>query len=456
MTHDPVKDPVAFIDQRTAAAPLLRKFLRYLFPDHWSFLLGEVALYAFVVLVATGTFLALFFEPSLSDTVYRGSYEPLRGATMSHAYKSAVDLSFDVRAGLLMRQTHHWAADIFVAAIVTHVLRVFFTGAFRRPRELTYLVGLTMLFVALLEGYLGYSMVDDLLSGMGLAIGYGVALSIPFVGGNVALLLWGAPYPGDPSFESRMFIAHVFLLPAIIAGLIAVHLALVALRHHTQFRRSDPRASERRIVGVPMFPGQAPRSLGLLVATAAVLFALGALVQINPIWLWGPYETWLGTNGAQPDWYLGWLIGGLRLVPGFDVTIGNATIVPNPFWGGALFPLVVLAVLALWPWIERRLTGDRAAHNLLDRPRDAPFRTAFGLAFLTWIFLVFFAGSSDRLFVFLGVSYTAQIWFWRFAVWVIPLIVAFVALRTCRALRRVEEVEAVRSRAEEESEPAEV
>jgi ubiquinol-cytochrome c reductase cytochrome b subunit len=344
-----------------------------------------------------------------------------------------------------MRQTHHWAADVFVAAIVTHLIRVFFTGAFRKPRELTYLVGLTMLFVALLEGYLGYSMVDDLLSGMGLAIGYGVALSMPFIGGNLALLLWGDVYPGDPSFESRMFITHVFILPAVIAVLIAVHLGLVALRHHTQFRRSDPRASDRRIVGVPMFPGQAPRSLALLLATAAVLFGLGALVQINPIWLWGPYETWLGTNGAQPDWYLGWLIGGLRLVPGFDVTIGDATIVPNPFWGGALFPLVVLAVLAGWPWIERRITGDRAPHNLLDRPRDAPMRTAFGMAFLTWVGLVFFAGSSDRIFVFLGVSYTAQIWFWRFAIWVIPLIVAAATARTCRALQRFEEVDAARA-----------
>src|ERR1044072_3666609 len=181
-------------------------------------------------------------------------------------------------------------------------------------------------------------MVDDVLSGMGVALGYAVALSMPFIGGNLGLLLWGAPYPGDPSFESRMFITHVFILPAVIAGLIAAHLAVVRPPRHTQFRRSDARATNRRIVGVPMFPGQAPRSLGLLLATAAVLFGLGALVQINPIWLWGPYETYLGTNGAQPDWYLGWLIGALRLVPGFAVTIGNATIVPNPFWGGALFP----------------------------------------------------------------------------------------------------------------------
>jgi ubiquinol-cytochrome c reductase cytochrome b subunit len=440
-----VEDPVRFVDRRTASAPLLKKLLRYAFPDHWSFLLGEVALYAFLVLVATGVFLALFFEPSLSDTVYRGSYEPLRGASMSEAYKSTVDLSFDVRAGLLMRQTHHWAADVFVAAIVAHVVRVFFTGAFRRPRELTYLIGLAMLFLALLEGYLGYSMVDDLLSGMGLAIGYAVALSLPVIGGNLALLIWGGPYPGADAFESRMFIGHVFIFPAILAGLMGLHLALVGLRHHTQFR--GPRATERTLVGVPLFPGQAPRSLGLMAATAAVLFGLGALIQINPIWLWGPYETWLGTNGAQPDWYLGWLIGGLRLVPGFDVTIGDRTLIPNPFWGGALFPLVVLAVMAAWPWLERRLTGDRRAHNLLDRPRDAPLRTAFGLGFLTWVVLVFFAGSSDRLFVFLGLSYTAQIWFWRFAVWVIPVLAGLVALRTCRALQRVEAVEAIREEA---------
>jgi ubiquinol-cytochrome c reductase cytochrome b subunit len=450
MSRDPLLDPVRFIDERTGAAPFLRKTLRYLFPDHCAFLLGEVALYAFIVLVATGTFLALFFEPSLSHTVYHGSYAPLRGAVVSDAYKSTVDISFDVKAGLLIRQTHHWAADVFVAAIVVHLLRIFFTGAFRRPRELTYLIGLIMLFVSLLEGYAGYSMVDDLLSGMGLAIGYGVALSLPFIGGNLALLIWGAPYPGSPSFESRLFIAHVFLLPVLIGTLIAVHLALIASRHHTQFKRMR-RQTNRLLVGVPTFPGQAPRSLGLMLGTAAVLFLLGGLVQINPIWLWGPYETQLGTNGAQPDWYLGWLIGALRLVPGFDVVIGGKTVVPNPFWGGALFPLVVFAALLGWPWLERRFTGDRRSHNVLDRPRDAPFRTAFGLAFLVWVFLVFFAGSSDRLFVFLGIPYVTQIWFWRFGVWIFPAIVFFVARRTCRGLLAGEKVLADQAAAEDEA-----
>jgi len=445
----PVEDPVAFIDRRSGAAPFLRKALRYLFPDHWSFLLGEVALYAFIVLVGTGIFLTLFFEPSLAKTTYTGSYGPLHGAEMSEAYRSAVDLSFKVKAGLLFRQTHHWAADVFVAAMVVHLIRVFFTGAFRRPRELTYLLGLALLFLGLLEGFLGYSMVDDLLSGMGLAIAYGVALSVPLVGGNLALLLWGAPYPGDASFESRLYIGHVFLFPMILFALLGLHLALIAARHHTQFR-SSVAATDRRLIGVPTFPGQAPRSLALVCAVAAVLFLLGGLVQINPIWLWGPYETALGTNGAQPDWYLGWLIGGLRLVPGFDVVIGDRTLVPNPFWGGVLFPTVVAGVLAVWPWAERRLTRDRGSHNVLDRPRDAPLRTAFGLGFLSWVFLVFFAGSSDRFFVFLGLSYQVQIWFWRIGVWLFPAVIAFAAYRACRGLRRIEEVEEVRERAEQE------
>ena len=442
----PEDRPLEFLDQRTGSNVLLRKALRYVFPDHWSFLLGEVALYAFIVLVGTGIYLALFFDPSTATTHYQGAYLPLRGHEMSHAYRSALDLSFTVKAGLLLRQTHHWAADVFVAAIVLHMLRVFFTGAFRKPRDLTYFIGLAMLGTALLEGYLGYSLVDDLLSGMGLAIGYSVLMSVPFVGANLASLLWGGPFPGAPAFESRMYIAHVFLFPILIATLLAVHLVLVAARHHTQF--GGPRKTERKVVGVPTFPGQTPRSLGLLFAVAAVLFLLGGLVQINPIWLWGPYHVGDATNGAQPDWYLGWLIGALRLVPSFDVTIGGYTLVPNPFWGGAAFPTVVFGLLFLYPWLERRLSGDVAFHNLLDRPRDAPRRTAFGVAFFTWVFVVFLAGASDRVFIFLGISYAAQIWVYRVAVFVLPVVAFFVTRRVCLELQGLERVRRRRREAE--------
>ena len=439
---------VHFLDERAGVAPFFRKALRYVFPDHWSFLLGEVVLYSFVILVGTGIYLTLFFKPSLAPVVYHGDYLPLRGREMSEAYQSTVDISLRIKAGLLIRQTHHWAADVFVAAIVLHLLRIFFTGAFRKPRDLTYYIGLLMLIFALLEGYLGYSLVDDLLSGMGLAIGYSVAMSLPFVGANIAQLLWDGPFPGSDTFVSRMYVAHVLVLPVLIGILIVLHLTLVAARHHTQF--ISRRATEKKVVGMPTFPAYAPRSLGLAFAVAAVLFLMGGLIQINPIWQWGPYHVSQATNGAQPDWYLGWLIGALRLVPSFDVTIGHYTLVPNAFWGGALFPLFVFLVLFAWPSLERRVTGDYAFHNLLDRPRDAPWRTALGVAFFTWIFVVFLAGAADRMFVLFGLSYQGQVWAFRVLVWVLPVAVLFVTKRICDELLRGEVVEVRRKLVEAE------
>jgi len=420
-------DPVEFVDRRLGTNVPLRKATRYVFPEHWSFLLGEVALYSFVVLIASGTFLALFFDPGTAKTTYTGSYGLLRGDEMSLAYASALHLSFDVPAGLLMRQTHHWAADVFLVAIVLHLLRVFFTGAFRRPRELTYAVGVLLLGAAMLEGFAGYSLVDDLLSGMGLAIAYGVAASIPLIGGQLAQLVWDGPFPGGDAFESRLYIAHVFLLPALIATLIAVHLAMIVRTHHAQFR--GPLRSERNVIGVPMWPGYAARSIGLLLAVTAVLVLMGGLIQINPIWQWGPYEPWRGTNGAQPDWYLGWLIGALRLMPRFDVVIAGHTVIPNPFWGGVAFPAAVFVFLLGWPWF------DRGRSDLLDRPRDDPRRTAVGAAVFTFVAIVFLFGSADRLFLASGVPYNTQLWLFRIAAIVLPAVVYALVRRGARELR---------------------
>jgi len=445
-----IRRAVRFVDTRTATTPIVRKTLRYLFPDHWSFLLGEVALYAFLVLVATGIYLTFFFVDSTRDVVYHGPYVPLQGQHMSEAYRSVLNISTTVKAGLLIRQTHHWAANVFTAAIILHLFRVFFTGAYRKPRGLIYAIGVTMLMVTLLEAYVGYSLVDDLLSGMGLVIGYSVGLSLPLVGGNLMSWLFHGPFPGQASFWPRMYVAHVFLFPVLIGSLLTVHLLLVAMRHHTQFRQTTSE-SEHAARGVPTFPGQAPRSLGLLFGTAGILFLLGGLVQINPIWLWGPYHTYLSTNGAQPDWYLGWLIGGLRLVPSIDVTIGHYTLVPNPFWGGAAFPLVVFGFLYCWPAIERKFTGDYAFHNLLERPRDNPMRTAVGIGMVTWVLLVFIAGSSDRVYVWLNVSYTSQIDVYRVLVFVIPLLAAAIAHRVCEELVAGEKVDEDGHRAEAEA-----
>ena len=432
--RDPIARPVDFVDQRLGAAPVLKKTLSYVFPDHWSFLLGEIALYAFVMLIATGTYLALFFVPSHSATVYHGSFAPLQGTSGTEAYMSTVRISFDVPAGLLIRQAHHWAANIFIAAILIHLMRVFWTGAFRKPRELNWLIGVTMLMLAIVEGFAGYSLPDDLLSGMGLAIAYAVALSLPLIGGQLATLLFDGRYPGGEDFWPRLFIAHVFIFPMVIGALIAVHLAIIMRQHHAQF--PGPGRRERNVVGTPLWPGYALRSLGWFAMVAGVIMLLGGLIQINPIFQWGPYETWRSTNGAQPDWFLGWLIGGLRLMPAFEPRFGGQTWIPNPFFGGALFPLICFGTLYLWPWFEQRfLTRDFRRHDLLDRPRDNPLRTAIGAGFFAWVFIVFAAGAADRLLVSAGISYIGQVWFFRIAAIVGPFIVGRITYKICAELR---------------------
>ncbi|HEY6761806.1 MAG TPA: cytochrome b N-terminal domain-containing protein [Baekduia sp.] len=433
-SEDPLAEPVRFVDERLGAATLIKKAMAYVFPDHWSFLLGEIALYAFIMLIATGVYLALFFVPSHGDAVYHGSYGPLQGVTGSEAYISTVRLSFDVPAGLLVRQAHHWAALLFIGAIIIHLMRVFWTGAFRKPRELNWIVGVTMLMLAILEGFAGYSLPDDLLSGMGLAIAYGVALSIPGIGGQLGVLIFDGRYPGGADFWPRLYIAHVFIVPAILAVLIAVHLAIIMRQHHAQF--PGPGRRERNVVGTPTWPGYALRSLGWFALVAAVIMLLGGLIQINPVYQWGPFETWRSTNGAQPDWYLGWLIGAMRLMPNWELRFGGQTWIPNPFFGGALFPLVCFSILYAWPWLEQRfLTRDFRRHDLLDRPRDNPLRTAIGAGFFAGVFAVFIAGSADRILVATGIAYTTQIWIFRGVAVIGPFVVGRITYNICRELR---------------------
>lgn len=425
-----IRRAVAAVDRRTGSAGSLRKVLRYVFPDHWTFLFGEIALYSFIVLVGTGIFLTFFFKPDGALTVYNGEYAPLAGARVSQAFASVMHISFDVPAGLLIRQTHHWSALVFVAAITVHLMRIFFTGAYRKPRDINYWIGLTMLALALLEGYAGYSMLDDLLSGMGLAIGNAVALSIPVIGGQLGNLIWGGPFPGSEVFIGRLYITHVLILPVVLAVLMSIHLLLVALPHHTQFRGRG--RTEGNTVGTPLWAGYALRSLALFFGVAGILFLMGGLVQILPVWQWGPYDPWVGTNGAQPDWYLGWLIGALRLMPPFEVTIGSYTLVPNPFWGGLLFPGLVFTFLYAWPIIDRRRTRDERLHNLIEEPVDDPGRTAIGVALFALVAAVLFAGAADRVFVQFGITYEIQIWIYRAVVVFLPILSGWLTLRYCR------------------------
>jgi ubiquinol-cytochrome c reductase cytochrome b subunit len=423
---------VRWLDARIGAAGFARKALDKVFPDHWSFLLGELALWSFVVLIATGVWLTFFFDASIEEVVYQGSYVPLQGIEMSRAYASALDISFDVRAGLVMRQVHHWAANVYLATTVVHLMRIFFTGAFRRPRELNWLLGVGMLILSIVNGFVGYSLLDDQLSGTGLRIAYNIAISIPLAGTWLASLFFGGDFPG-PDLLERLYVIHILLLPALIVALLGAHLALVGRQRHTQFR--GPGRTEANVVGERVWPTFAAKGLGAFLLTAAVLCALGGLAQINPIWLYGPYRAAEVSAASQPDWYMGWLDGALRLWPGWEIRLFGFEL-PTPFYPSVLLPGITFTLLALWPFLEARLTGDRTEHHLLDRPRDRPLRTAFGISTLAFYTVLFFGGASDVLAVTFQTSVNALFRAFQLMLLVVPPLAGYVTFRLCKELAR--------------------
>jgi len=420
-----------WLDERLGTTSFARRALRTVFPDHWSFLLGEIALGCLVVLVVTGVFLTFFYTPDPRGVTYDGPYAPLKGEQVSAAYDSTMRLSFEVKAGLLMRQTHHWATLVLLAAIVVHLCGVFFTRAFRRPRELNWVIGVVLLLLAMAEGLTGYWLPDDLLSGVSIHIGYSVIFTIPVIGTRVAYLLFGGEFPAADMLP-RFFVFHVLLLPALLLGLAGVHVAIVALQRHTQFR--GPGRTEHNLVGKRFWPQHAFKSVSLLLLVAAACAGLAGLAQINPVWQSGPFKAARVTSPAQPDWYLGWVDGLLRLGGPWSFKVFGYTVSEN-FWPAILFPAIAFGVLTLWPWIERRFTGDRTAHHLLDRPRDAPAHTATGLAGLVLFLIPFLAGGNDILAVLLNVSVETVTRILRYALFIAPLLTWLVAFWVCRWLR---------------------
>src|ERR1700734_3214750 len=426
------------LDDRLGVAKGGRVFLDKIFPDHWSFMLGEIALYSFVVVLATGVFLALYFVPSTKEVIYHGTYVPLRGQRVSEAFSSTVNISFGVRGGLLVRQMHHWAADIFVGSIVVHMARIFFTGAFRKPRELNWTIGTIMLILAILEGFIGYSLPDDLISGTGLRIGYSIAESIPFIGSYLVTFLWGGQFPGSGVIIPRFFIIHVLIIPLVLIGLLSAHLGLLVRQKHTQFKGEG--RTENNVVGSPMFPTFMAKTTGFLFMVTAATALLGAFAQINPIWQFGSYDASKISYAVQPDWYMGWLDGALRIMPSWELAFWGHTIPLEVFLPAVIFPGIVFQIAIMWPMIERRYTGDNELHNLLDRPRDRPKRTAFGAAFFAMLFTLFAASSTDVLANYFKVSLNEVLWVFRIAFFVIPIISGLVAYQLCREMQGVHDI----------------
>src|SRR4051794_23107766 len=416
------------LDDRFLAANPLRRTMNKVYPDHWSFLLGEIALYSFIVLLLSGTYLTLFFDASMKEVVYDGAYTPLRGVPMSAAYESTLNISFEVRGGLFMRQLHHWAALLFVVAIVVHLFRIFFTGAFRRPRETNWLIGVTLFLLALAEGFAGYSLPDDLLSGTGLRIASAIMLSIPIIGTWLYFLVFGGDFPGE-AIVGRLYIVHVLLVPGILLALIAVHLLVLVKQKHTQF--PGPGRTEHNVVGNRLFPTFATKAGGLFFLVFGVCAALGGLVQINPVWLWGPYNPAQVSAASQPDWYIGFLDGSTRLFPAWDLNLPGSYTIPAVFWPTLVLPGIMFTVMALYPMIERKLTGDTASHHLLQRPRDVPVRTSLGVMALTFWGVLFISGGNDVIADKFDISLNAMTWFGRIGMVVLPPLAYVITYRLC-------------------------
>jgi ubiquinol-cytochrome c reductase cytochrome b subunit len=421
-----------WIEERFRIAKPTRGLLNKVFPDHWSFMMGEIALYSFIVLLLTGTYLSFFFDASMGDVVYNGSYVPLRGVEMSRAYASTLHISFDVRGGLIIRQIHHWAALLFVAAMLIHMLRIFFTGAFRKPREVNWLIGLTLLVLGVVEGFAGYSLPDDLLSGTGLRIADAIILSIPLVGTWTSFLVFGGEFPGT-EIVGRLYIVHVLLIPAILAALIGLHLALMIRQKHTDF--PGPGKTESTVTGIRFYPTFSAKATGFFFIVFGLLAALGGLAQINPIWLFGPYNPAQVSSGSQPDWYMAMLDGSTRLFPSWETRLWGHT-VPALFWPTVVLPGVLIGLAAAYPFLEAKLTRDRERHNLLQRPRDVPVRTSLGAMALTFCFVLFVSGGNDLIAKAFDISLNAMTWGGRIATLVLPPLAYVVTYRICLGLQR--------------------
>ena len=289
---------------------------------------------------------------------------------MSEAYASTLDISFDVRGGLLMRQMHHWAAMLFIAAMIVHMLRVFFTGAFRKPRELNWVIGGLLLLLGILEGFAGYSLPDDLLSGTGLRIADGLIKATPVVGTYMSFFLFGGEFPGEVIIP-RLYIVHVLLIPGLILALIAAHMLLLVYHKHTQW--PGPGRTEKNVVGYPMLPVYAAKAGGFFFIVFGVTALMGGLLSINPVWKYGPYDPSKVTAGSQPDWYMGWPRACCASCPaGRPISSGHDLVLERLDARPGRPDRCCSRSCWRWPFLEAWVTGDKREHHLLQRPRNAP------------------------------------------------------------------------------------
>ena len=401
-------------------------------PFHWSNAFGVVSLACVAVLFVSGLILMFFYTPSSELVTYRGSYAPLRGVEVSKAFESTMAISFDVRGGLLLRQLHHWAALLLPASIIIQLLVTFFTGGFRRPRQLTWVLLFLVLIAAMAGGWSGYALPDDMLAGTGLRIVQGIVLGIPVIGSWVSVLMFGGEFPG--SIIENLYPIHVLIVPAAIVALLAARARSSYVHKPAQF--ALPGRTEHNVVGVPMLPDAATRAAGLFGLVVGVLTLVSATVTVSPIWHHGPADPANASAGSQPDWYTGFLDGALRLVPpGWEFEWLGYT------WTLAiLLPLAVigtfLLLVVLYPYIEGWITRERRDHDILDRPRNAATRTGIGVAGMVFYGVLWGAASADIVATQFGLSLESIIVGFRIVLLFGPVIALEVTRRVCLGLQK--------------------
>jgi ubiquinol-cytochrome c reductase cytochrome b subunit len=382
-------------------------------------MLAGVSLTSLAITIISGVYLALFFDPSMSMLSYRGPVGYLRGVEMTRAYASALDISFGVRGGLFVRQLHSWSASLFIASLVVMLATAFFTGVFRHPRRWLWVTGVALLLLALVDAYTGVLLLDDGLSGTSLRMVSGYTLTIPVLGTRLNAMVFGGGFPGTQVI-GRLYLVHL-LLPGLIVGLIV--LAAIMLR----------RSQKTEGPGRPGRGGAVP-GIAVSAFTAAALTLMAGLVQVNPIWLYGPADVANAAVGSTPPWYFGWLDGAVRLWPAWDLHLGGYT-VPAPFWPSVVLLGLTFAAAALYPWIDRRISGDDDARRAPQRLRDAPRRTAIGLGAAVGYGCLQLAGGIDVIAASFHLSADGLFWALRVGVIALPPVTAAAAYRVCIGLQ---------------------
>jgi ubiquinol-cytochrome c reductase cytochrome b subunit len=227
-------------------------------------------------------------------------------------------------------------------------------------------------------------------------------------------------------------VIHVLLVPLAIFGLLGIHLSILWRQKHTQFRGRG--RAEHNVVGSKLWPTYAAKSVGLFALVVGVLALLGGLVQINAVWLYGPFDPAAVSTAAQPDWYLGWTEGAIRLFPPWFLQVAGHS-VPEVFWPSIALPGVTFVLLYLWPFIEARVTRDHAEHHLLDHPSDRPVRTAIGVGVLTFYVVLTAAGGQDVIAQKTGADIATVTYTLRTLVLVLPILAALITWKFCHDVR---------------------